>query len=589
MKNFNKYLLVAAGFLLVFASCEKVADLPYYSEGTAVTLSADKTSLTPTSADSSSNVITFSWTNPEYKQDSSLYKFILEIDSAGRNFVKNTQKIVVGQRSASFTGKELNGILLKFGFNIGTAYDLDFRIISSYGNNNERYLSNVVKVRITPYNDPSVLTSTATTVVCSPATQSQLATKFSWSRSFNGYSSPVTYEIQYDSATKNFSVPKIISIGSDIYTKDMIQREINDNGLNCGITGGTTGKVEYRIKATTAEGAVNYSNVVSITITTYPVKLYLVGGSSPAGWNPSAATAFIADPRFPGVFFTYATLTSGGGGIKFLSENTDWNTPTQVIYGDVNGSGNTGNLTTVSGGNNIVVPSDGVYRITVDLANSKYYLQTGGIGAVGLVGAFQSWNPGAAPKMECFSPNRLILLQNMTNNDEFKFHDGNGWGNSTLNNSRWYDISAGGNIFLNGTPGTSGGNFQWTGATGRVRAIFDYGNINNPGYVLVPANEMRVVGNGIQGVPDWDPGASPQMTYAGNGVWTITTTLVANKEIKFLAGNAWGAFDYEDNGDAGVANTRKLKWEGGSNFNTPATTGSYTITLDEYKQTVRIQ
>ncbi|MBL7720695.1 MAG: hypothetical protein JNK98_01740 [Chitinophagaceae bacterium] len=100
---------------------------------------------------------------------------------------------------------------------------------------------------------------------------------------------------------------------------------------------------------------------------------------------------------------------------------------------------------------------------------------------------------------------------------------------------------------------------------------------------------MRVVGNGIQGVPDWDPGASPQMTYAGNGVWTITTTLVANKEIKFLAGNAWGAFDYEDNGDAGVANTRKLKWEGGSNFNTPATTGSYTITLDEYKQTVRIQ
>ncbi len=589
MKNFNKYLLIAVASLLVFASCEKVADLPYYTEGKAVTLSADQTTLAPTAADSSRNIITFSWTNPEYKQDSSLYKFILEIDSAGRNFVKNTQKIVVGQRSVSFTGKEMNGILLKFGFAIGTAYDLDFRIISSYGNNNERYFSNVVKIKITPYNDPSVLTSTATNVICSPATQSQLATTFNWSRSFNGYTSPVTYTIQYDSANKNFSVPKNIAIGNDIFTKDAIQRELNDHGLNCGITGGTTGKVEYRIKATTVEGAVSYSNVVSITIKTYPVKLYLVGGSSPAGWNPPLASPFISDPRFPGVFFTYATLTSGGGGIKFLSENTDWNTPTQVIYGDVNGSGNTGNLTTVSGGNNIVVPTDGVYRITVDLANSKYYLQTGGIGAVGLVGAFQGWNPGAALKMACFSPNRLILLQNMSNNDEFKFHDGNGWDNSTLNNSRWYDVTAGGNIILNGTPGVSGNNFQWIGTTGRVRAIFDYGNPSSPGFVLVPAKEMRLVGNGIQGVPDWNPGASPQMTYAGNGVWTITTTLVANKEIKFLAGDAWGAFDYEDNGDAGVANTRKLKWEGGSNFNTPATTGTYTITLDEYKQTVRIQ
>lgn len=588
MKNFNKYLLITATTLLVLASCEKVADLPYYSEGKAVALTADKSTVTSTAADSSRNVITFSWTNPEYKQDSSLYKFVLEIDSTSRNFAKNTQKIVVGQRSVSFTGKEMNGILLKFGFNIGTAYDLDFRIISSYGNNNERYLSNVVKVKITPYNDPSVLTTSATNVICSPATQSQLATTFNWSRSFNGYTSPVTYTLQYDSANKNFAVPKNIAIGNDIFTRDAIQRELNDHGLNCGITGGTTGRVEYRIKATTAEGAVNYSNVVSITIKTYPIKLFLVGGSSPAGWNPPAASPFIADPRFPGVFFTYATLTAGGGGIKLLSENTDWNTPTQVIYGDVNGSGNTGNLTTAGGGNNIVVPSDGVYRITVDLANSKYYLQTGGIGAVGLVGAFQGWSP-PGPKMACFAPNRLILLQDMSNNQEFKFHDGNGWDNSTLNNSRWYDLSSGGNIFLNGTPGQSGSNFQWTGATGRVRAIFDYGNVSSPGFVLVPGSEMRLVGNGIQGVPDWNPGASPQMTYSGNGVWTITTTLIANKEIKFLAGDAWGAFDYEDNGDAGVPNTRKLKWEGGSNFNTPATTGVYTITLDEYKQTVRIQ
>ena len=80
------------------------------------------------------------------------------------------------------------------------------------------------------------------------------------------------------------------------------------------------------------------------------------------------------------------------------------------------------------------------------------------------------------------------------------------------------------------------------------------------------------------------------MTYNGNGVWSITLTLVAGKDIKFLAGNAWGAFDYEDNsgGSTATGTPRKIKWEGGDNFKTPVTTGSYTITLNEYTQTVTI-
>ena len=64
------------------------------------------------------------------------------------------------------------------------------------------------------------------------------------------------------------------------------------------------------------------------------------------------------------------------------------------------------------------------------------------------------------------------------------------------------------------------------------------------------------------------------MNYSVNGIWTITLTLVANKEIKFLAGNDWGAFDYEDN--SGGANTlgtpRPIQWTGGGNFITPANT-----------------
>jgi hypothetical protein len=103
---------------------------------------------------------------------------------------------------------------------------------------------------------------------------------------------------------------------------------------------------------------------------------------------------------------------------------------------------------------------------------------------------------------------------------------------------------------------------------------------------------MRLVGDGIDqaGVNAWDPGSSPQMTYAGDGVWTITVNLFANKDIKFLAGNAWGAFDYEDNSGQSQATgvAKKIRWEGGNNFKTPGTAGTYTITLDEKSQTVTI-
>lgn len=588
MKNIFKILALAVTTVVMVTACTKVADLPYYENGKSVTLTANKTAVTATPADSLNQVIAFSWTNPEYKQDSSLYKFVLEIDSTGRNFAKKSMKVVTGVAGTSLTGKELNNILLNYGFALGTPYDLDIRVISSYGNNNERYTSNVVKVRVTPYNDPSVLTTSATTVVCSIATQTQQANVFNWSRSFNGYTGAVTYTIQYDSAGKNFAVPKQIAIGNDLYTKPLQQKELNETGLNCGIAGGAVGKVDYRVKAVTAQGAISYSNTVSITITTYAMKLYLVGGSAPAGWTPAAATPLIPDTRFPGTFFTYAYLTSGGGGIKFLTENTDWNTPTQTIFGDANGSGTSGNITSAGGGNNINVAADGVYRVTVDLSNSKYFLQTGGIGAVGLVGAFQGWSPGAAIKMSNFAANRFIYITNMTNNDEFKFHDGNAWDNSANNISRWYDVDGSNNIIINGTG--AGNNFKWTGTTGPVRAIFDYGDVNSPKWVLAEASEMRVVGDGIQGVNAWDPGASPQMTYSGNGVWTITLNLVAGKDIKFLAGNAWGAFDYEDNsgGSTATGTARKIKWEGGDNFKTPTTSGSYTITLNEYTQTVTI-
>ncbi|MDB5202415.1 MAG: SusF/SusE family outer membrane protein [Ferruginibacter sp.] len=312
------------------------------------------------------------------------------------------------------------------------------------------------------------------------------------------------------------------------------------------------------------------------------VKVYVVGAATPGGWDIALSTRMIEDPRFPGTYFTYIQLTAGE--FKFVNGQAWPPSPGAVDWGQ-DPALPAGNITD-NNENNISVATAGVYRITFDLVNKKYYLQTAvanGIGGMGMIGAFQGWSQPAT-KMGYIGVNKFLLLANMNTNDEFKFHDGNDWNNSANNLHRWFavDNNNGGKMVID--PGAGYDNFKWTGANGRVRAIWDGSNTTNLTYSLTPATEMRVVGNGVNvaGVNDWDPPTSPQMTYTGNGIWTITLPLRAAKEIKFVSGNAWGAFDYEDGGNG------KLQYDGGPNFATPAAAGTYTITLNEQSGTYSI-
>ena len=185
--------------------------------------------------------------------------------------------------------------------------------------------------------------------------------------------------------------------------------------------------------------------------------------------------------------------------------------------------------------------------------------------------------------------NLFVGITNLTVS-EWKMIDNSSWndGSNSVGETRSYGTSS--------PPGSTlqvnGGNMAAFSPAGRYRVIWDGRDVNNIKYELSPATEMRVVGNGIDvpGVGEWNPPSSPQMTYSGNGVWTITLALKADKEIKFLAGNDWGAFDYEDNsnGNQTVGTSMPIKWEGGSNFKTPLAAGTYTITLNEHTQRVTI-
>jgi len=110
MKFLNKIGLLTVSILLMVSACEKVPDLPYFSEGTETILTSSATTLAPIAADSNKTVLTLDWTSPLYATDSATYKYIVQIDSAGRNFSKATSKEVIGTRYLTLTAKEINNI-----------------------------------------------------------------------------------------------------------------------------------------------------------------------------------------------------------------------------------------------------------------------------------------------------------------------------------------------------------------------------------------------------------------------------------------------------------------------------------------------
>ena len=151
MKNNKSRLYFAAAFaVLSFMACSKMTN-QYFGNGSAPTMKLSTTTLAPTPADSSNNVLAISWTNPHYATDSATELYSIQIDSSGRNFSKAVTIAISGALVDSLTGKQINTIALGFGFSYRVAYNMDIRVISSYANNNQQFTSNTITISYTPY------------------------------------------------------------------------------------------------------------------------------------------------------------------------------------------------------------------------------------------------------------------------------------------------------------------------------------------------------------------------------------------------------------------------------------------------------
>lgn len=373
MKNIFKSLLAITAVVL-FASCDKTKDLNLSGNGTAVVLTSSANTIAPTPADSNNVAVRFSWTNPKYAQDSTAYKFTLQIDSANGNFVNPYQKVITGKLDTAFISKELNVIALNFGYAFNVARELKVRVISSYANNNEQYMSNVLSVQYTPYLIPPkvALPESGKLFLVGDASQS-------------GWNNPVSVPSQ------EFARIDATTFGG------VFQLNGGKQYLVLPVNGSWDHKFSVAADGLPAEGAdfgydlpKNFSGPAAdgwykiildfqtgkYSVTPYtgtlPSDLFIVGDATAGGWNNPVPTPTQQFNRLNSSVFQLTLPIEGGKQYLLLPVNGDWAHKYSVQDNSVAGLASGGDFGYDLPQNFPAPAASGTYTITANFVTGKF-------------------------------------------------------------------------------------------------------------------------------------------------------------------------------------------------------------------------
>ena len=377
MKHLNKIWVLALG-LLVMVACEKKEDLPFFDNGAAPALTSTAATIAPPVSDSDKVVLTLNWTDPEFATATQKTKYIVQIDSSGRNFSKAVSWELLDSLNLSFLAKELNNILLGWGFEYNKAYDIDFRVISSYANNNDQKVSNTLKVNIKTYKIPPkvAVPSSGKLYIVGDATA-------------GGWTNPVPTPTQELTRIDSVTYGGIFNL---IGGKQYLILPVNgDWGFKYSVTSNTvpglSGGGDFganhsdNFPGPAASGwykiILNFQSG-KFTVTPFtqqhglPDSLYIVGDATPGGWNNPVPVPSQKFTRVNSTKFELTVALTKDKKYLFLPENGNWG----MKFGAIN------NLDPVKLGGPFKpegqdMPSpdvDGNYKISVDFINNSYTL-----------------------------------------------------------------------------------------------------------------------------------------------------------------------------------------------------------------------
>lgn len=377
MKYFSKLFFFATLLTTLFTACEKVDDLPVYNNGTAPVLTASATTIAPAPSDSLTTALTLNWSSPKYATDTAKYKYLIEIDQAGKNFATAATRVVSGALSTSFLAKEINEILLAKGFSFNVPYDMEVRLTSSYANNNEQLGSNVIAMKMTPYKIPPkvALPVSGKLFIVGDATE-------------GGWTNPVPTPKQefarLDETTwagvfklvggKQYLIlPENGSWDNKFSVADNTKPGLSDGGdfgfnLSSNFPGPATDGM-YKIVLDFQGGKFT---VTPYTENNLPENLFMVGSATPGDWSNPVPVPGQQFTRLNSVEWELSIALAGGKEYLLLPVNGSWDHKYSVADNSLPGL-SAGGTFGYDKPQNIPGPAtSGNYKINVNFATSKF-------------------------------------------------------------------------------------------------------------------------------------------------------------------------------------------------------------------------
>ena len=222
-----------------------------------------------------------------------------------------------------------------------------------------------IKAVVQPGAAPT-LQASATTLTLQAADAAKDAVTFSWPAVDYGYPAAVTYTLQFDKKSNGFKAPIEITTGNSL-NKSFSVADLNTMLINLGVTPGTAGQIEVRVKSDVSPAVPSVISPTStITGTPYAVvinypSLYIPGAYQ--GWTPDKAPKIVS-VRSDKVYEGYVYFPDASTEFK-LTDAPNWN---NGIYGNKAGT----NGTLASPGDNLSVTGSGYYLLKADLNTNKW-------------------------------------------------------------------------------------------------------------------------------------------------------------------------------------------------------------------------
>jgi len=175
-----------------------------------------------------------------------------------------------------------------------------------------------------PMAEPLALSGTKNEIVLIQKNAAKSGIDFTWTTGTNhGTGASISYLLQVDKKGNSFANPVNFEMGKGVYVKSVKVEELNNLLLNTWkLTPNSVTQLEARVVATISANPEikDISPEFSFSATPYqPVSktLYLLGNSSPNGWNPDNALPLNPSASDPTVFVYQGMLNAGD--LKFIA------------------------------------------------------------------------------------------------------------------------------------------------------------------------------------------------------------------------------------------------------------------------------